>query len=164
MRNLLKYLLLYIVCFGGFLSLSAGENAPHEDKYNIQDEIIYSFHASMGFDYLTKEESDMIPTDSILDYLEASKQYKTYFELERVIIKSFLFRGEIRFAIAQSEQMYSKASIWSDHLGMALALNAMGEVYSYTGRIKEAGDTYAQALELFDQLHNEDIHIHILLV
>jgi len=164
MRNLLKYLLLYIVCFGGFLSLSAGENAPHEDKYNIQDEIIYSFHASMGFDYLTKEESDMIPTDSILDYLEASKQYKTYFELERVIIKSFLFRGEIRFAIAQSEQMYSKASIWSDHLGMALALNAMGEVYSYTGRIKEAGDTYAQALELFDQLHDEDIHIHILLV
>ena len=102
MRNLLKYLLLHIVCFGGFFSLSAGENAPHEDKYNIQDEIIYSFHTSMGFDYLTKEESDMIPTDSILDYLEASKQYKTYFELERVIIKSFLFRGEIRFAIAQS--------------------------------------------------------------
>ena len=164
MRNLLKYLLLHIVCFWGFFSLSAGENAPHEDKYNIQDEIIYSFHTSMGFDYLTKEESDMIPTDSILDYLEASKQYKTYFELERVIIKSFLFRGEIRFAIAQSEQMYSKASIWSDHLGMALALNAMGEVYSYTGRIKEAGDTYAQALELFDRLHGEDIHIRMLLV
>ena len=118
----------------------------------------------MGFDYLTKEESDMIPTDSILDYLEAGKQYKTYFELERVIIKSFLFRGEIRFAIAQSEQMYSKASVWSDHLGMALALNAMGEVYSYTGRIKEAGDTYAQALELFDRLHGEDIHIRMLLV
>ena len=164
MRNLLKYLLLHIVCFGGFFSLSAGENAPHEDKYNIQDEIIYSFHTSMGFDYLTKEESDMIPTDSILDYLEASKQYKTYFELERVIIKSFLFWGEIRFAIAQSEQMYSKASVWSDHLGMALALNAMGEVYSYTGRIKEAGDTYAQALELFDRLHGEDIHIRMLLV
>ena len=164
MRNLLKYLLLHIVCFGGFFSLSAGENAPHEDKYNIQDEIIYSFHTSMGFDYLTKEESDMILTDSILDYLEASKQYKTYFELERVIIKSFLFRGEIRFAIAQSEQMYSKASVWSDHLGMALALNAMGEVYSYTGRIKEAGDTYAQALELFDRLHGEDIHIRMLLV
>ena len=164
MRNLLKYLLLHIVCFWGFFSLSAGENAPHEDKYNIQDEIIYSFHTSMGFDYLTKEESDMIPTDSILDYLEASKQYKTYFELERVIIKSFLFRGEIRFAIAQSEQMDSKASVWSDHLGMALALNAMGEVYSYTGRIKEAGDTYAQALELFDRLHGEDIHIRMLLV
>ena len=164
MRNLLKHLLLYIVCFGGFFSLSAGGSAPHEDKYNMQDEIIYSFHTSMGFDYLTKEESDMIPTDSILDYLETSKQYKTYFELERVIIKSFLFRGEIRFAIAQSEQMYSKASVWSDHLGMALALNAMGEVYSYTGRIKEAGDTYAQALELFDRLHGEDIHIRMLLV
>ena len=164
MRNLLKHLLLYIVCFGGFFSLSAGENAPHEDKYTMQDEIIHSFHTSMGFDYLTKEESDRIPTDSILDYLEASKQYKTYFELERVIIKSFLFRGEIRFAIAQSEQMYSKASVWSDHLGMALALNAMGEVYSYTGRIKEAGDTYAQALELFDRLHGEDIHIRMLLV
>lgn len=164
MRNLLKYLLLYIVCFGGFFPLFAGENAPREDKYNIQDDIIQSFHASMGFDYLTKEEGDTIPTDSILDYLEASKQYRNYFELERVLIKSYLFRGEIRFAIAQSEQMYSKASVWSDHLGMALALNAMGEVYSYTGRIKEAGDTYAQALELFDRLHGEDIHIRMLLV
>lgn len=50
--------------------------------------------------------------------------------------------------------------------GDGSCLECYGEVYSYTGRIKEAGDTYAQALELFDQLNDndEDIHIHILLV
>lgn len=38
-----------------------------------------------------------------------------------------------------------------------------GSLFLYR-RIKEAGDTYAQALELFDRLHGEDIHIRMLLV
>ncbi len=36
-------------------------------------------------------------------------------------------------AIAQSDQMYSKARALAYPFGNALALNAMGEVYSYTG-------------------------------
>ena len=46
--------------------------------------------------------------------------------------------------------MYSKASALSHALGTALALNAIGEVYSYTGRNREAGSAHIQALEMFD--------------
>ena len=127
-------------------------------------EVVDAFHSSMGFDYLTKEEGEAIKIDSILNYLESTKQYRTYFELERILIQSYLFRGEIRLAIVWSEQMYSKASVLSHALGTALALNAIGEVYSYTGRNKEAGAAHVQALEMFDQMHGEEIHVRMLLV
>ena len=165
MRNLLKYLVLHIVCFGCVFPLSAGEDSLAEvERATIQDEVISAFHNSMGFDYLTKEESSAINLDSILNYLESTKQYNTYFELERILIKSYLFRGEIRLAIDWSEQMYSKASALSHALGTALALNAISEVYSYTGRNQEAGSAHVQALEMFDQMSGEGIHVRMLLL
>lgn len=166
MRYFLKHLLFYILlCLGCISSLSAEESTSEKPVHpTIQDEMIDSFHASMGFDYFTKEESATINVDSILDYLESTKQYEIYFELERILVKSYLFRGEIRFAIARSEQMYSKASVLSNSLGTALALNAIGEVYSYTGRNKEAGDAYSQSLVLFDQINDRKGHIRMLLV
>jgi len=165
MRNLLKHLIFHMLCLGCIFPLSAGEDNPAEVKRStLQDEVIDAFHDSMGFDYLTKEEAEAINPDSILNYLESTKQYKTYFELERILVKSYLFRGEIRLAIARSEQMYSKASVLSHAVGTALALNAIGEVYSYTGRNKEAGSAHVQALEMFDRMSSEEIHVRILLV
>ncbi|WP_330940647.1 HAMP domain-containing sensor histidine kinase [Bacteroides sp. MSB163] len=165
MRNLLKHLILHIVCFGCIFPLSAGEDSlTSPERITIQNEVIDAFHNSMGFDYLTKEESAAIDLDSILNYLESTKQYETYFELERILVKSYLFRGEIRMAIAWSEQMYSKASALSHTIGTALALNAIGEVYSYTGRNKEAGDAHVQALEMLDQMDGGEVHVRILLV
>ena len=165
MRNLLKHFILHIVCFGCIFPLSAGEDSlTSPERITIQDEVIDAFHNSMGFDYLTKEESAVIDLDSILNYLESTKQYETYFELDRILVKSYLFRGEIRMAIAWSEQMYSKASALSHTIGTVLALNAIGEVYSYTGRNKEAGDAHVQALEMLDQMDGGEVHVRILLV
>jgi Signal transduction histidine kinase len=96
--------------------------------------------------------------------LDESQRYYTYFELERILIKSSLFRGEIRMAIAQSDQMYSKARALAYPFGNALALNAMGEVYSYTGRLREAGTAYEESLRLLDGMDGEDVHIRMLLV
>ena len=46
--------------------------------------------------------------------------------------------------------MYSKARALAYPFGNALALNAMGEVYSYTGRLREAGVAYEESLRLLD--------------
>lgn len=67
-------------------------------------------------------------------------------------------------AIAQSDQMYSKARALTYPFGNALALNAMGEVYSYTGRLREAGAAYEESLRLLDGMDGEDVHIRMLLV
>ena len=155
MRPLLKYICVILLC---------AVNVFHVSATSKEDAVISAFGDSFGFDYLTKEECDALDVDSLLPQLDADRRYRTYFELERILIKSYLFRGEIRLAVAFSDRMYSKAHALSNTFGTALALNAMGEVYTYTGRMSEAEEAYEKSLELFDTLQGEEVYIRMLLV
>ena len=166
MRIKQLYIFLFFIWFGSTIIASATDKADSwtKEKESIVHEVISTFHNSLGFDYLTREECDSLNADDLLSQLDESQRYYTYFELERILIKSSLFRGEIRMAIAQSDQMYSKARALAYPFGNALALNAMGEVYSYTGRLREAGVAYEESLRLLDGMDGEDVHIRMLLV
>lgn len=166
MRIKQLYIFLFFIWFGSTIIASATDKADSwtKEKESIVHEVISTFHNSLGFDYLTREECDSLNADGLLSQLDESQRYYTYFELERILIKSSLFRGEIRMAIAQSDQMYSKARALAYPFGNVLALNAMGEVYSYTGRLREAGAAYEESLRLLDGMDGEDVHIRMLLV
>lgn len=166
MRIKQLYIFLFFIWFGSTIIASATDKADSwtKEKESIVHEVISTFHNSLGFDYLTREECDSLNADGLLSQLDESQRYYTYFELERILIKSSLFRGEIRMAIVQSDQMYSKARALAYPFGNALALNAMGEVYSYTGRLREAGAAYEESLRLLDGMDGEDAHIRMLLV
>ena len=166
MRIKQLYIFLFFIWFGSTIIASATDKADSwtKEKESIVHEVISTFHNSLGFDYLTREECDSLNAAGLLSQLDESQRYYTYFELERILIKSSLFRGEIRMAIAQSDQMYSKARALAYPFGNALALNAMGEVYSYTGRLREAGAAYEESLRLLDGMDGEDVHIRMLLV
>ena len=166
MRIKQLYIFLFFIWFGSTIIASTTDKADSwtKEKESIVHEVISTFHNSLGFDYLTREECDSLNADGLLSQLDESQRYYTYFELERILIKSSLFRGEIRMAIAQSDQMYSKARALAYPFGNALALNAMGEVYSYTGRLGEAGAAYEESLRLLDGMDGEDVHICMLLV
>ena len=166
MRIKQLYIFLFFIWFGSTIIASTTDKADSwtKEKESIVHEVISTFHNSLGFDYLTREECDSLNADGLLSQLDESQRYYTYFELERILIKSSLFRGEIRMAIAQSDQMYSKARALAYPFDNALALNAMGEVYSYTGRLREAGAAYEESLRLLDGMDGEDVHIRMLLV
>lgn len=166
MRIKQLYIFLFFIWFGSTIIASTTDKADSwtKEKESIVHEVISTFHNSLGFDYLTREECGSLNADGLLSQLDESQRYYTYFELERILIKSSLFRGEIRMAIAQSDQMYSKARALAYPFGNALALNAMGEVYSYTGRLREAGVAYEESLRLLDGMDGEDVHIRMLLV
>ena len=166
MRIKQLYIFLFFIWFGSTIIASTTDKADSwtKEKESIVHEVISTFHNSLGFDYPTREECDSLNADGLLSQLDESQRYYTYFELERILIKSSLFRGEIRMAIAQSDQMYSKARALAYPFGNALALNAMGEVYSYTGRLREAGAAYEESLRLLDGMDGEDVHIRMLLV
>lgn len=166
MRIKQLYIFLFFIWFGSTIIASTTDKADSwtKEKESIVHEVISTFHNSLGFDYLIREECDSLNADGLLSQLDESQRYYTYFELERILIKSSLFRGEIRMAIAQSDQMYSKARALTYPFGNALALNAMGEVYSYTGRLREAGAAYEESLRLLDGMDGEDVHIRMLLV
>ena len=105
MRIKQLYIFLFFIWFGSTIIASATDKADSwtKEKESIVHEVISTFHNSLGFDYLTREECDSLNADGLLSQLDESQRYYTYFELERILIKSSLFRGEIRMAIAQSD-------------------------------------------------------------
>lgn len=152
MNKQLKYLLLnfFILFFAGNAVAVDNDNRNTVDEdSSLSEQIIQSFCNTLGFSVLS--EMDSIRGDSLLSDLEAGKQYETYFELARIMVKSQILQGKIRMAIAHSDMMYSKAKAQGNIPGMALSLNAMGEVYTAIGRDKEAGDVYERSLKIFEQ-------------
>lgn len=166
MRKLLKYLLL------GFCALFLAGNATAAtdaadqvgEDAALQGKIIQSFCNSLGFNVLEEKDSSLVYADSLLDILELHEQFDSYFELSRIIIKSQILKGKMGMAIAHSDRMYSKARVLKDVLGMALSLNAIGEIYTAIGREREAGDVYERSLALFEEYGGGETMKKILLV
>ena len=166
MRKLLKYLLL------GFCALFLAGNATAAtdaadqvgEDTALQGKIIQSFRNSLGFNVLEEKDSSFVYADSLLDILELHEQFDSYFELSRIIIKSQILKGKMGMAIAHSDRMYSKARVLKDVLGMALSLNAIGEIYTAIGREREAGDAYERSLALFEEYGGGETMKKILLV
>ena len=166
MRKLLKYLLL------GFCALFLAGNATAAtdaadqvgEDTALQGKIIQSFCNSLGFNVLEEKDSSFVYADSLLDILELHEQFDSYFELSRIIIKSQILKGKMGMAIAHSDRMYSKARVLKDVLGMALSLNAIGEIYTAIGREREAGDAYERSLALFEEYGGGETMKKILLV
>lgn len=165
MKKFLRYLIFYLWClpFAGNLWANA-ENVPGISNTALQEKIINPFQNSLGIAYPEENDSLLAKSDSLLSMLDAQHRYDTYFELARIIIKSYILKGETRLATAQSDRMYSKAKAMDHLLGQALALNSMGEVFSFTGRNDKSGDAYYQSLQLFDKSKKSDHQIKILLI
>ena len=111
MRIKQLYIFLFFIWFGSTIIASTTDKADSwtKEKESIVHEVISTFHNSLGFDYLTREECDSLNADGLLSQLDESQRYYTYFELERILIKSSLFRGEIRMAIVRATAIMTTA-------------------------------------------------------
>lgn len=162
-------MILHVVC--GFLGLimgsyvSASENKMLASrKFAQQKEIIQSFRDSFGYIRSAKDDSIAMYGDSLVEELEAAEDYDTYFELKRIMIHSRLLRGESRVAIAYGDLMYSKAKALDYDYGLALSLNAIGEVYSYTDRLEEANNALKESLKLLKDPTDNKVLTKMILV
>ena len=145
-------MILHLIC--GLLGLFvAGHASASEDdmpasrKFTRQTEIIRSFRDSFGYIHSAADDSIAVYGDSLVKELEAAEEYDKFFELKRIMIHTRLLRGESRVAITQGDIMYSKAKALEYKYGLALAWNAIGEVYSYTGRLEEANNALKESLK-----------------
>lgn len=121
---------------------------PASREFTQQKEIIHSFRESFGYIHQAEDDSITLYGDSLVAELENAGRYNDYFELKRIVIHSRLLRGESRAAIAHSDLMYSKAKALRHDYGLALSLNAIGEVYSYTDRLEESNNALKESLKL----------------
>lgn len=131
-------------------ALAAKDDIPVPRIDRLQDEIVHAFRNSLG--YIRSEQDDSIAMygDSLVAVLDKEGDYNTYFELERIVIRSHVLRQETRIALAHSDLMYSKAKALNHAYGLALSLNAMGEVYSYTNRWEDSNDVLKESLGILE--------------
>lgn len=141
-----------------------GNNTSASRKFTQQKEIIQSFRDSFGYLHYSEEDSLAVYGDSLVAELEATGDYTDYFELKRIMIHSRILRGESRVAIAHSDLMYSKAKALGDSYGLALSLNAMGDVYSYMDRLEESNNALKESLTLLKDPTDNKVLTKIILV
>ncbi len=145
-------------------ALASGNEIPVSRDFTQQQEIIHSFRDSFGYIHYTEDDSIAMYGDSLVAELETAGKYNDYFELKRIVIHSRLLRGESRAAIAHSDLMYSKAKAWEHNYGLALSLNAIGEVYSYTDRLEESNNALKESLKLLKDPTDNDVLVKMILV
>lgn len=152
------------MCFAGTAFAATDDTNTDRENISAAEHIIQSFCNTLGFSVLNEMDSVSVSIDSLLTVLENSKQYESYFELSRILVKSHVLQGKIRMAIAHSDMMYSKAKAQNNIPGMALSLNAIGEVYTAIGRNNDAGDVYERSLKIFEQYAKENPMEKVLVV
>ena len=129
----------------------------------LQKSYIHSFRQNAGFIHTERNDSIALLGDSLATVLDSIGKYDEYFELRRIVIRSHILRGESRIAIAQSDMMYSKAQAMNHKFGMAMSLNAIGEVYSYMNRLEEAETSLEEAFSQLNDPSDNQILTKILL-
>ena len=129
----------------------------------LQKSYIHSFRQNAGFIHTERNDSIALLGDSLATVLDSIGKYDEYFELRRIVIRSHILRGESRIAIAQSDMMYSKAQAMNHKFGMAMSLNAIGEVYSYMNRLEEAETSLEEAFRQLNDPSDNQILTKILL-
>lgn len=145
-------------------ALATGKDTPASQPHKLQDEIIHVFRESLGYIHSEQEDSIAMYGDSLVVALDKEGDYNTYFELERILIRSHVLHREVRIALAHSDLMYSKAKAMNHTYGLALSLSAIGEVYSYTNRLDDSNSVLREALELLkDPSENKGLTKIILL-
>ena len=104
------------------------------------------------------------PADSIIAWgeqlehtLYKNKQYKELFEIKYIIAQTHAMRGDISLAIDKVHFMSEDAQKLNYDLGFALASQAVGNTYVYSGMIKEAISSYKQALDILNNQPNTEV-------
>lgn len=165
MRKAIRYVIWGLMCMVvSSHALASVNDVVPSGRFARQKEIIRSFRESLS--YIRDMEDDSIAEygDSLVAELESAGEHDDYFELKRIVIHSRLLRGESRVAIAHSDLMYSKAKALDDEYGLALSLNAMGEVYSLTGRLEESNDALEGSLKLLDDPTDNEVLTKMILM
>lgn len=93
------------------------------------------------------------PIDSVISWgeqvspvLEKEKRPELYFRIRQLIVYLHSLRGDIGRAIDEARDMYEKAEEMNHALGIALSSKAIGDAYYCSNMMKEAIDSYTEAV------------------
>lgn len=105
------------------------------------------------------------PIDSVISWgqqvsprLEKGKQVELFFRIRHLVVHLYSLRGDIGQAIDEARQMYEKAEVMDDDLGIALSSIAIGDAYYCSNMSREAIGSYKEAIRYLTTLSYHDYY------
>lgn len=112
--------------------------------------------------------STTLPEDSLIclcnrlgEQALGAKDYITYFKTEQIAVNSLCLQGDWGLALDKASKMYEEARKQSNDLGIALALQALGDTYMYTNRYEQADESFTDAFKILKGIRDDDAKIRL---
>lgn len=101
----------------------------------------------LAYDATTPIDSVISWGEEVCPILEKEKRTALYFRVKQLIVYLYSLRGDIGQAIDGAREMYEKAEEMNHALGIALSSKAIGDAYYCSNMMKEAIDSYQEAVQ-----------------
>lgn len=112
--------------------------------------------------------STTLPEDSLIclcnklgEQALGAKDYVTYFKTGQIAVNSLCLQGDWGLALDKASKMYKEARKQNNRLGIALALQALGDTYMYTNRYEQAEESFADAFKMLEGIRDDDAKIRL---
>lgn len=145
-----RYFLLFICsclisCFSNAASISNNESLIRLYKYAGKD-LNY-----IGF----------VSEDRILDLCakmerlaRKEKDYDNLFRIQLIAVNSNCLKGNLGQAVCRAREMYNEARKLNSELGIALAIQAIGDTYMYSNELSQAYAAFEEADERLQNIND----------
>lgn len=118
---------------------------------------------NLNFSSIVSEDNIINLTDKLEKLSKENKDENTLFEIGQIKVNAYCLKGDIGLAINKAKQLYNDALKTNSNLGMALALQAIGNTYTHSNQSMNALVTLKEAADLLKKEDNDHIKIRLYL-
>lgn len=121
--------------------------------------------AGKSFNYSSSVSEDYIlslcqPEEA---YARTNKDYENLFIIQQIVVNSYCLKGDIGLAVDKAHEMYDEAKEVKSDIGIALAIQAIGNTYIHSNQLHQAYSTFNEALSIIEKSNNNFIKVRLLL-
>lgn len=153
----MKFILLLVLCFLGWnsqvIQASNRDNALLKQLFELSGENLNGSSSGSVIALCTKAEA----------MARANKDYDGLFQINQIMVNAYCLKGDMALAIDKASKMYDEAKLLKNNLGIGLALQALGNTYTYTNRYKEADEALNEAGKELESTGNDLVKINLLI-
>ncbi len=115
---------------------------------SLFSEVIILSNRYLTYNCSTPDDSVVNLCKETIDWAVAHDDYTQKFYAEKLLVSVLCIKGEVEQGISITREMYEEAKKLNYPLGKALALQAIGSTYMYTGQYLQALSTFSEARPL----------------
>lgn len=98
-------------------------------------------------------------TQSTLNFLVSTKEWKYYYDTWTILVETYNFAGQTNTALKEVNAMFGDAKRRKDNYGMGIAFYAMGNVYANMYNDEEAASSYQKSIDILMDIKPKPIQL-----